>query len=505
MKQFGFGEIACIVGVFCVAAAIASPAQTFSTVLVFDGTDGADVPAALIQGIDGNFYGVTENAGNPHGGTVFMIAPSGKLTTLHDFCSETNCADGEYPTGALVQTVNGTLYGTTMYGGANDDGSVFEITPPGEFTTLYSFCSATNCSDGSVPNGIVLGATGNFYGTTYGGGTSGNGTIFEITPAGKLTTLYSFCAAGNPCQDGANPESRLAEASNGKFYGTTWSGGTGPYEPGGGGVVFEITAAGKFTTLYSFCSQVNCVDGSNPIAGLVQARNGNLYGTTYFGGSNCVNGGGCGTVYEITPAGNLSTLYNFCSQTNCSDGLFPVAGLVQAADGNFYGTANQGGLDTNQCLDGTASCGTIFKITPEGTLTALYSFCSQTGCADGANPKATLLQATDGTFYGSTFLAGDATCPGGVGCGTIFSLSVGLGPFVQANPGFGKVGQVVNILGNDLTGTSRVTFNGTTAEFEVISGTYLKAEVPSGAATGKIEVTTPSGTLASDVSFQVLP
>lgn len=268
----------------------------------------------------------------------------------------------------------------------------------------------------------------------------------------------------------------------------------------------QITAAGKFTVLHSFCSQVNCTDGSTPFSGLMQASNGNLYGTAYYGGTNCFNAGGCGTVYEITRTGKFTVLYNFCSRTNCTDGSNPYAGLVQATDGNFYGTTYQGDQLNFTCLDGTASCGTVFKLTPEGTLTTLYTFCSQIGCTDGGNPSASLLQATDGTFYGSTFLGGDSKCPGGdVGCGTIFSLSVGLGPFVHANPGFGKIGSIVDILGNNLTGTTSVTFTGVAATFKVVSDTYLKAKVPTGATTGTIEVTTPSGTLLSNVTFRILP
>lgn len=181
----------------------------------------------------------------------------------------------------------------------------------------------------------------------------------SATQAGQLTTLHSFCALTN-CIDGDYPESGLVQATDGNFYGTTYQGGASeacPY-PAGCGIVFEITPAGQLTTLYSFCSRTGCADGYYPRAGLVQAANGNLYGATYLGGAN-----GLGTLYDITPAGELTTLYNFCSQTNCSDGESPNAGLVQATNGNLYGTTGRGGL---YCSGG---CGTVFEITPVGKLT----------------------------------------------------------------------------------------------------------------------------------------
>lgn len=502
MSKFRFALVIRAVAVFCTVAAVSSYAQTFKTIVTFDGTDGANVPAALIQGTDGSLYGVTENQG-PGAGTAFKIMPNGKLITIHNFCSQTHCTDGSFPNGSLILAVDGSLYGTTLYGGANNSGSVFQITPAGKFNTLYSFCSAMNCSDGGAPlAGLVMGTNGNFYGTTSNGGAAASGTVFEITPAGKLTTLYSFCPSGDSCPDGAYPWAPLTLASNGEFYGTTNAGGSQ-----GGGVVFAMTPAGKVTTLYSFCSLTNCTDGSFPYAGMVQGSNGTLYGTTYYGGANCLNGGGCGTIYQMSLSGKLTTLYSFCSVGGfqCSDGMFPVSGVVQATDGNLYGTTSQGGNNNSGCLSKTVTCGTVFRITPQGTLTTLYDFCSQSGCRDGGSPRANLVQSTNGIFYGSTFLDGDAACVGGEGCGTVFALSMGLGGFVEANPNFGRAGQIVDILGTSLKGTTKVTFNGTSASFRVISNTYIKARIPSGATTGTIEVTTPSETLLSNASFHVLP
>jgi len=222
--------------------------------------------------------------------------------------------------------------------------------------------------------------------------------------------------------------------------------------------------------------------------GLVQATNGDFYGTTSRGGAE--DGG---TVFKITLSGTLTTLYSFCSKSACADGWNPIAGLVQATDGDFYGTTTRGGANNG---------GTVFKITPSGALTTIYSFCSQSTpdqCADGAYPEAGLIQATNGDFYGTTWGGGSNG-----NYGTVFSLSVGLGPFVKALPHSGTVGEVIRILGTDLTGTASVNFNGTPAAFTVVIPTEITATVPAGATTGKIQVTTPGGALFSSGPFLVL-
>src|ERR1022692_5071057 len=292
---------------------------------------------------------------------IALPAQIATLTTIHRFCSQSGCPDGDAPYAGLVQATNGNLYGTTEVGGAHSQGTVFKVTPGGTLTTLYSFCSQTNCTDGAEPfAGLVQAANGDFYGTTYSGGANVYyGTVFKITPGGTLTTLHSFNG-----EDAGGPVAGLVQAANGDLYGTTVNGGTN-----GGGTIFKITPSGTLTTLYRFCHQTHCPDGAGPYAGLVQAANGDLYGTTRYGGVAPRNNSG--TVFKITLGGTLTTLYSFCSQTNCTDGEAPVAGLVQAADGDLYGTTNTGGA---------IGLGTVFKITPRGTLTTLYSFCSQSGC-----------------------------------------------------------------------------------------------------------------------------
>jgi uncharacterized repeat protein (TIGR03803 family) len=268
-------------------------------------------------------------------------------------------------------------------------GTVFQITPSGKLTTLHKF----EVTDGAFPSAPLIKATnGNFYGTTYSGGTGENGfgTIFEITPGGTLTTLHKFEE-----NDGAYPYSSLVQGGNGNFYGTTSAGGR--Y---GQGTVFEITPSGTLTTLHNFDGS----DGAYPYAGLVQGTNGDFYGTTetagfYDGGNN-----GEGTIFEITPSGKLTTLYVFGNQDG---GGYPYAALIQGKNGNFYGTTSYGG----EYYDGT-----VFEITPDGVLLTLISFESSSG--DGSRPYAPLVQDTNGNIYGTTYIGGE------YGEGTVFTLAV---------------------------------------------------------------------------------
>jgi uncharacterized repeat protein (TIGR03803 family) len=452
----------------------------------FDGADGASPSSALIQGTDGNLYGTAQAGGSGQDeGTVFQITPAGTLTTLYSFCRQSGCADGAQPDAALLQAISGDFYGTTVYGGdsAPDGvgGTVFKISPSGVLTTLYRFSGQS----GYYPlAGLVQATNGDFYGTTPYGGSGGNGTIFGIAASGTLTTLYSFTGGA----DGGTPESGLLQAANGDFYGTTFEGGLQGGGFGSYGTVFKITPDGKLTTLYKFCSQggSQCTDGAQPAAGLVEAINGDLYGTTEYGGAK----GNDGTVFRITPSGALTTLHRFCFQSGCLDGISP-AKLIQSTDGDFYGTTLYSGANHG---------GTVFKITPHGNLTTLYSFCAESGCVDGGTPVAGLVQATNGDFYGT------ASEGGANSYGTVFSLSVGLGPFVETQRTSGEVGKDVTIVGNNLTGATSVSFNGTPAAFTVnASGSAIATIVPVGASTGTVQVVTPGGTLLSNVPFRVLP
>ena len=495
MEKFSLSNI-CVVFVFCAATAITVPAQTLTTLISFNGPDGVNPTAGLVQGADGNLYGTTYQGGanGNYQGTVFKISPQSPylLTTLHTFLGYPT--DGSFPYAGVVQGTDGFFYGTTANGGTSDNckngcGTVFKISADGsQYSVLHSF----NGTDGSIPEGILIQATdGNFYGTTFYGGAgnncadfqpSGCGTVFKISPQSPypLTTVHSFNFS-----DGYTPEAGLVEAANGNFYGTTSQGVTAGQTCGYGcGTVFEMTPAGAVTTLHVFQGP----DGYFPQAPLIQGRDSSFYGTTSDGGANknC-RLGGCGTVFKISPQSpyTLTTV-----SLTAAIGSIP-APLLQATDGNFYGTT---------ALDGANGGGSIFELTQSLTLMPVYSFCAQPNCADGDGPEGGLVQDTNGTFYGTAFSGG------AFGAGTVFSfsLSVGLGPFVETDPTSGPVGTPVIILGTNLTGATGVTFNGTPATINSNTGSEITTTVPTGATTGLVQVTgTPSGTLSSNATFEV--
>jgi uncharacterized repeat protein (TIGR03803 family) len=479
MKQLSALKKAPAIFLVCAATAIASPAQTFTTLATFDGTNGANpYVMTLLQSRDGNFYGTTSGLGGASDGTIFSVTPAGALTTLYTFCAKTGCSDGKQPYAGLILGSDGNFYGTTHEGGTKHHGTVYTITPAGERTTLYNFCSLASCADGWHPHDVLIqGANGNFYGTTKHGGANADGTIFEITPKGSLRVLHSFDST-----DGAKPTDGLILATDGNFYGTTGAGGDLSCQPPTGcGTIFRITPAGVLTTLYTFSGGT---EGETPVAGLIQASNGNFYGTTQFGGAK-----GQGTVFQFTSGGALTTLYTFYKTA----GAQPTAGLIQATDGNLYGTTGAGGDLTCHPPIG---CGTIFEITLAGVLTTLHSF----DLTDGQDPAGGLVQATNGSFYGTTYVGGPD------GDGTVFSLSTGLGPFVRLQHYSGKAGQTIYVVGQGFTGTTGVSFNGTPATFAVLSDTFLTTSVPAGATIGAVTVATPSGQLlSSDRPFQVTP
>ena len=324
-------------------------------------SDGSFPEAGLAQGADGSLYGTTCGGdcgdGVSGAGTVFKMTPSGVLTTLYSFCSQNGCSDGNAPLAGVIRGVDGNFYGTTYGGGSGGYcpagyggcGTVFKVSPSGTLTTLYSFCSQSGCTDGLTPMAaLVQAADGNLYGTTIEGGSnvnnaicpSGCGTIFRLKPTGTLKTIYSFCLQTN-CTDGAVPVASLVQDGKGNLYGTTTIGGSS-----NSGTVFEMTLGATLTTIYSFCSQTNCTDGSQPDAALVQGSDGNFYGTTQYGGANCKSYSGCGTIFELTPVGKLTTLHTF----DGADGYFPYAPLVQDTNGELYGTTWFGGANE----DGTA-------------------------------------------------------------------------------------------------------------------------------------------------------
>jgi len=351
-------------------------------------------------------------------------------------------------------------------------GTVFKITPDGALTTLHTFGLT---DDGEGPAGtLIQGLDGSFYGTTVGGGAYMYGTVFKITAEGAFTSLYSFDGL-----EAANPAAGLTLGTDGQFYGTTESGGN--Y---GDGAVFRISPKGRLTIL----TVLHGFDGSQPHGTLLLANDGDLYGTAFYGGNlNCNAPLGCGTVFRVTSRGILKSLHRF----NGSNGSLPMAGLIQATDGNLYGVTELGGSSSN-CSQG---CGTILSINNENTLTTLYNF----DLVGGYQPLGNLLQSTNGHLYGTTGSGGS------LDDGTVFMLDIGLTPFVAFVRNAGRIGESGGILGQGFTGTTDVSLHGTSAQFKVVSDTYIRATVPPGATTGYVTVTTPTGILKSNVQFHVIP
>jgi uncharacterized repeat protein (TIGR03803 family) len=375
--------------------------QTVTTLYQFGGipSNGVIPVATLVQGSDGNFYGTTKFGGNATAvysggvGTVFRVSSTGNLTTLWDF--GIGATDGQIPIAGLVQGSDGYFYGTTWISAATTGyGSVYRISPSGNLTTLHLFNGGT---DGSEPYAaLVEGTDGYFYGTTTAGGTNHQGTVFQISSTGTLTTVWQF---GGFTTDGRKPYGALLQGNDGYFYGTTFAGGTS-----NSGTVFRVSSSGNETNLYSFGSHQN--DGSQPYAGLTLGSDGYFYGTTYEGGTN-----NDGTIFRISPSGTYTTLYSFGSHQN--DGSQPYAGLTLGSDGYFYGTATQGGFWGG---------GTAFRISSAGVLTTLWPFGDLYDLIQGDEPYGGLVQGSDGSFYGTTYAGGTNSV------GNVYLLSVPLTP-----------------------------------------------------------------------------
>jgi len=445
---------------FFTSSSLWTSAQILTTLHSFNGTDGSGPDTvALAQGRDGNLYGTASIGGTSNNGTVFRLTQQGNLSA-YSF----DATHGEEPFSGLVLGLDGLLRGMTPFGGKFGDGVVFSIGPQAPIPAVFSF----NSTDGRGPIGsLALGVDGNYYGTTPGGGAHNFGTVFRLTARGA-EVFYSFNVV-------ACPTASLVYGPDHAFYGVGVCGGAAEQ-----GSIFRITQSGEFKTIYECDIQRLVCSGPQ---GLVLANDGNFYVTSYSGGQFNL-----GTIFRLDPTGNATVIYNF----DGVQGSTPLAGLMQATDSKLYGTTD---------LAGTQNNGVIFSITTSGDYTVVYRFSG----TDGSDPRSTLIQHTNGKLYGTTSSGGtSANCLGG--CGTVFSLDMGLAPFITFVLPNGRVGSGVQILGQGLTGTTAVTFNGVPATtFNVSSDTFMEAIVPPGATTGPVQVTTPGGVLTSNVNLQIVP
>jgi uncharacterized repeat protein (TIGR03803 family) len=389
-------------------------------------------------------------------------------TDLYNFGANSKQPADPVYSGIIAQGRDGNLYSTTPAGGTNGYGTVFKITPEGKLRVIYNF-------DGSlgIPySGLTLGTDGNLYGATLSGGSSSYGGAFKITPSGNLTILHTFTGA-----DGGNPLAPPIQGADGNFYGTTASGG-----PSFAGTVYKINPSGKFTRLHSF----NFTDGANPFAPLVQGTDGNFYGTTFDGGTY-----GEGTIFKITNKGKISVLCSFDFTPSGSS----FALLVQGTDGNFYGTTSSGG---------THGEGTVFRITRTGKLTVLHSFPASS--SDGAYPDVGLALGTDGNFYGTAGAGGKngygityRITPKGK-----YSVVYNFDNTHGSNPQVTPLQHTTGVLFGD-TYEGGAYNQGVFYSLNAGLGAFAAATVPNVATSGFVTITTPGGNLVSNRKFRVTP
>lgn len=433
---------------------IANTALAVEPEVVYSFRLGPATPqGGLVEGNDGSLYGVTQYGGSADSGTVFSVATNGTLTTLVSFTG----TNGLSPQAGLVRGADGSFYGTTYDGGTESYayGTAFRLTADGTLTTLASF----NGTNGGHPSGKLLtGVDGSLYGTTWHGGTSNAGTVFRLTTNGVLTTLVWFNYT-----NGAYPYSGLITGSDGTLFGTTSAGGSsaGDFFNPGGGTVFKITPEGVMTTLVSFTGG----NGFRPNAGLVFGNDGNLYGTTRFGGNAYLdsNHPGDGTAFKVSTNGALTTLVSF----DYSTGTHPTAGLVFGADGDLYGTTSAGSISLY---------GTFFRLTTTGALTTLGLF----GIEKSTHPASELIFASDGNLYGTIGARGDGkgtvfrvTTNGVISTVTAFPTTDGEHPLAELMPGDGNdfFGTTYWGGGKNLGTVFRVTANGALTTLATFTGT----------------------------------
>jgi len=419
MRILSFSLIALAVGsALLTAGGRAAASSNFKTLYAFcpqhtNCTDGSDPSGKLVEDAAGNFYGTTARGGANNEGTVFMLERRGtkyRHHVLYSFCAQANCPDGRGPWSDLVVDVNGNLYGTTTEGGTHFGGTAFELVAgrkDWQFVKLYDFCAQDGCADGNfssdltyegIEQGALYDGTSPLYGANAFGGGNDAGTAYKLAPGESGWTLEVIhqFCSETNCTDGGTPLGPLLPDGDGNLLGTAGAQGAA-----GGGVLFQLSPKKKKgygeTVLYAFCQNApGCADGAGPRGGLTRDAAGNIYGITQVDG----NESGEGVVYKVKPKGTRSTetvLYSFCSQSNCADGAMPYAGVVLGPAGEIYGTTNIGGANNR---------GVVFKI-DGATETVLKSFCDY--CGDGAAPMGGVIMSQGGKLIGTTEIYGSNT------------------------------------------------------------------------------------------------
>jgi uncharacterized repeat protein (TIGR03803 family) len=494
IKNYRMSAVA-LLALAVVAAATPTYAQTYSVIYTFGNRTGDPMqPAGVIaQERDGLLYATSAFGGSTKGyaeGAVFKIAPTGQLDVLYSFCSQANCADGGQPFSGLTLRPDNHFLGTTKIGpGTSCEfqsgcGTIFDISPTGTLTTLYTF-NADGTDGGNPLEPPIVGPDESFYGVASSGGNPTScGTLYEITPSSVASPPTAVFGLLHRFDDihACNPNGPLVLGTDGNFYGTT-----GAPTAGEGGVFFRLSVIPHKAAVFTVLARFDGVSLPDPNGPLIQGSDGNFYGTTW----NAHTGGGNGMIFRVTPTGTLTVLHTLNGTT---EGFIPLS-LLQASDGNFYGVA--AGLGT--------SSGALFQMTPTGSYSVLYNFNFTTGnpFPYGTYLGAAQVQHTNGRLYGDTFFGGSSADGDPSGSGVFYSWDAGLPAFVVTVPFMAKAGSFVEILGQGFDSTTTVSFNGTPAAATVVSGTYLKATVPSGATSGFVTATTSSGTLTSNKQFIV--
>jgi uncharacterized repeat protein (TIGR03803 family) len=535
-------------------AALTASAQTYTKLYTWPedtrNDTGIGLAGLMTQGRDGNLYGTIGDDNSNAAGSAFVMTTSGGFTRIYSFCTLLSCADGNGPWGGLTLGKDGNLYGTTTYGGTHNAGTAFKLTPTGTLSTLWSFDNGTdgaapwypllqgidgnfygvsstiyngdygafyklvptatlpykesvlvdfNYTNGNNANLPVQGTDGNFYGSSLSGGSKGLGTISKVTGSGTITVLHNFI--GYPT-DGTYPIGQTVQGNDGAFYGVTYQGGASNI-----GSIFKINSAGTFTLLHSFTGYPS--DGNHPRSGLLLGSDGNFYGTTLSGGK-----ANSGVIYKVTPAGQVTILYNLCSLANCTDGFSTYTPLIQHTNGKFYGSTSGNSLGGSYFYRLDLGLSPFVKIVnwsgKVGTSVELLGqdFLATTGVS--FNGVSASFNAVSDTYMTATVPAGALT-----GTVTVTTLTSSLAsnraflvvPVISSfTPSSGIVGSKVTITGASLAQASKVTLGGKAATFTVNSNTQITATVPAGAKTGlKIGITTPGGVATTASNYTVVP